>query len=100
MKVPDKPVEFWVALASGMAWVARQSEAKGPIARMLEAGLSGGIGYALAPDLAQWAGRSETLTVFVVSAFAYLALDVFTSLFSDREALRAILIRRLGGRGD
>lgn len=95
--MPDKPIEFWVALVSGMAWVARQSEAKGPVTRMVEAGMSGGIGYSLAPDLAEWSGRSETLVVFTVSAFAFLVLDVLTSLVRDREAVKSILVKRLGG---
>ena len=67
--------------------------------RVTEAGISGGLGFALAPSAAQWAYGSEAIAAVLITSLGYLGLDVLTSLVADRAVIREIIVRRLGGGG-
>ena len=43
---------------------------------------------------------SEPIAVIIVTAIGYLGLDVLTSIVADRAVIRAIIIRRLGGKDE
>lgn len=89
--------EVWIALAAGVLYVYRKSPHPSRLSRMLEAGISGMIGYSVGPDAALWAGVNDALAVILISSLGYLGLDVLSSVASDRAALREIIIKRLGG---
>ena len=93
----QKPLEYYVAVASAMIFVVFQHKDKPWLARVVIAGMSGGIGYALAKDFALWTGRSEVLGAFLLTAFGYVALDLAASLFTDRKLFRDAIAKRLGG---
>jgi len=95
-----KPVEYWVALGVVLLIVIeRGMKARtGRVQQALMASISAGMGVALSPSLAAWSGRSETLVVMAVTAFGYPAIDTLAALVADREAMREIIVRRLGGR--
>ena len=95
-----KPFEFWVALAAGVLIVIERHKEKSILSRAVIAAISAGIGYALAPDLASISGRSEVLAVMVLTTFGYLAIEIATGLFQDRDLIRDIVKTRLGGKGD
>lgn len=93
----DRPPEFWVGVGAAALYVFRKSETKHFGLRITEAGVSGGLGFSLAPSAAQWAGGSETIAAVLITALGYLGLDVLTSIVADRAVIREIIMRRLGG---
>ena len=95
--MPNKTTEFWFALVAGIVFVLMHHREKPLIARVGIAGVSGAMGFALAGEASVWTGRSETLAAMVITAFGYLALDLGAAIFADRETIKAIIMRRLGG---
>ncbi|MDI3335853.1 hypothetical protein QKW60_05510 [Defluviimonas aestuarii] len=93
----SKPLEFWIALSVGVLIVIERHREKSAIARAIIAAISGGIGYSLAPEAAALTGRSETMAVMILTAFGYLLLDLGAALIADRELIRDVIKRRLGG---
>lgn len=94
----ERPPEFWIGLVAATMYVFRKSEAKGVVTRMLEAGVSGGLGFSLAASASTWTGGSETIAAVLITAVGYLGLDILTSLVADRQFIRDILVRRFGGK--
>lgn len=92
--------EAWIALIAGVLYVYRKSQHPSRLTRMIEAGISGMIGYSVGPDAAAWAGVNDVIAVLLLSSIGYLGLDVLTSIIADRAVIREILIRRLGGGKD
>lgn len=92
----EKPVEYWVALATGALIVYERQRCKPMVSRVLIAAISAGIGYALAPDVAEFTGRSEIIAIMLLTAFGYLIVDVATALIADREFLKDLIRARLG----
>lgn len=89
--------EVWIAIAAGTLYVYRKSENPKRITSVIEAGISGMLGYAVGPDASKWVGVNDALGVLLVTALGYLALDVITSVVADRAVFKEIIIRRLGG---
>lgn len=94
-----RPIEFWIAIATGMAIVYARHAEKPLLERMLMVGISGGIGYSLTPDLAAHLGRSEVLVAMVLTSFGYFAIDMAFRVFNDREFIVDLIRARLG-KGD
>lgn len=93
-----KSTEHWIALAAAMIFVAMQHKEKPWFSRAGIAGISGAFGYSLSPEVAQKVTFLGPLGwTIVVTAFGYAALDIALSLISDREAIREIALRWLGG---
>lgn len=93
----ERSPEVWIALLAGTLYVYRKSENSSRITRVIEAGISGMLGYAVAPDAAEWAGGNQAIAHLVVSSLGYLALDFATSVIADRQALKQFLLAKLGG---
>lgn len=89
--------EVWIALIAGTLYVYRKSENPSRITRVIEAGISGMLGYSVGPDAATWAGVNDALAVVLISSLGYLMLDVLTSVVADRAVLKEVIIKRLGG---
>lgn len=89
--------EVWIALIAGTVYVYQKSPRPSRVARMVEAGISGMLGYSVGPEAAQWAGVNDALAVVLISSLGYLFLDVLTSVVADRAFLRDFIIKRLGG---
>lgn len=94
----SKPVEYWIALIVGILIVLERHREKSLLSRTVIAAISGGFGYSLAPDLAAWAGRSETLAVMILTAFGYAVIDLGFALIADRVLLIEVIRRRMGGK--
>ena len=92
-----RPPEVWIAIGAGAAYVFQKSAQRTMAGRVIEAGISGGLGYAVGPDAAAWAGINPALSAILVSALGYLTLDVLTSLVAERQVVRDIIMRMLGG---
>ncbi len=93
----DKPVEYWVAILTGAAIVVERHKGKPWYSRIMLAGISAGIGSTVAPDLAQWTGRSETIALMLSTAFGYLVLDIALSILADRDFVKDVVRARYGG---
>lgn len=89
--------EVWIALVAGTLYVYRKSENTSKFTRVIEAGISGMLGYSVGPDAASWAGINDAIAVVMISSLGYLMLDVLTSVVADRAVIRDIIVRRLGG---
>ena len=94
----DRSAEVWVGLIAAAAYVFSKGESKSYFTRVLDAGISGGIGFSLAPSAAQWTGNSEAIAAVLVTALGYLGLDILTSVIADRAVIKEIILRRLGGK--
>lgn len=92
--------EAWVAIIAGALYVWRKGEEQPRAARTVECSISALIGYALGPDAAAWSGAPEVISFLLVTTLGYLALDLAVALLRDRELLRSIVARRLGGRDE
>ena len=92
-----RPSEVWAAMVVGAAYVFQKSAQKTLAGRAIEAGVSGGLGYAVGSDAAAWAGINGALAAVLVTALGYLTLDVLTSLVSERATVKEIILRLLGG---
>lgn len=92
-----KSPEYWVALISGILFVMTKNANKPLLARIFEAGVSGGVGFSQAEYVASITGRSEVLAAFLLSAFGYFVLDVTASLVMDREYVKDLIKQKLGG---
>lgn len=93
----EKPLTYWIALATGALIVIDRHRGKPYRARALIAAISAGIGHTTAADVAAYFSRSETLAVMIMTALGYLIMDSLWALFSDREWLRDFIRSRLGG---
>lgn len=93
-----RPIEYWIALATGVLIVLERSRGRPLISRTLVAAISGGVGYVSAPELADWTGRSETLAVMISTALGYLLIDTAASLLADRERVWSV-VKAIIGRG-
>ncbi len=94
----DRPPEFWVGLVAVVLYVFQKSESKSIWMRVIEAGISGSLGFSLAPAAAHWAGGSEAIAAVLITSLGYLGRDVLTSVVADRAFIRDIIVRRLSFR--
>lgn len=96
--MPEKPIEYWIALCAAMLFVIMQHKEKPFWARVAIAGVSGGIGYAVGPEIAasiSWLG--EAGAVIMTVGLGYGILDTALAIVSDRRTVAEILRSRLGG---
>ncbi len=92
----NKPIEFWVAIATGILVVLHRNADKSRAVRTILAAISGGMAFSFAPEVAVWTGRSENLAAGVLSAFGYMAFDIAAAVLSDREFLKSVILRVIG----
>lgn len=92
-----KPLEYYLALLAGIAFVFMQHREKPWPARVIISGISGAIGYSVAPEIASYFGRCEMLAVLICSALSYAVLDTAFGIVKDRATISEIVRARLGG---
>ena len=89
----------YIVLITAMIFVLMQHKEKPWLARFAIAGSSGGMGYAVAPEIAASVSfLGEVTAMGLITALIYGALDMAMSLIADREAIKAIVQKRLGGK--
>ncbi|MCB5199013.1 hypothetical protein LGQ03_07155 [Loktanella sp. TSTF-M6] len=97
----NKPIEFWCIVAGMLIYVATRSAENDPImmrfAKALTAGL---LAVGGSHEVAPYVRGSEVIAAVLIMAFAQLALDVGTAIFSDREFIKALIQKRFGGRNE
>ncbi len=93
-----KPLEYWAVLIGGALYVAtRNAESEVLARRLVKTAMSAFLAYGLSPTISPWTSGSEVLAALVIFAFAELVLDVITGLISDREFIKGIIKKRMGG---
>lgn len=92
----DKSLDFWIALAASTLFVYEKSNDRPLLSRLALVAISAGLGYSLAPDVAGWTGRSETLAAVVLTTLGYLVLDFMSALVADREFIKEVIKARFG----
>lgn len=94
----QKPIEYWAVLIGMVLYAAtRDAEREPIIKRIAKVGSSAALALGLSPSLAPWLRDSETFATVVVMAFGMLALDVVTAIIADREFIKDLIRRRIGG---
>ncbi|MBT2130136.1 hypothetical protein [Aliiroseovarius lamellibrachiae] len=94
-----KTTEYYIALASAIVLVWLQHKGKPWLIRTAIAGASGGVAYGIADEVAAsvtWMG--EGIAMVLVTGLAYLILDAMGALIADRAALKAFVLRAVGGK--
>lgn len=98
----SKSFEAWIAIVVGILYVWYKSGATTRIGKAIEAGISGLISLSLGPDVILITGYPPTVVHFVIAVFGFLALDVCSSIVSDKTELARIgreFVRRWLGLG-
>lgn len=94
----NRPLEYWAVLVGMVLYVAaRHAETEAFWRRMAKTGASAALALGGSNDLAQWFSIPESLAVVGIMAFGLLALDVGTAVVQDRDFIKDIVKRKLGG---
>lgn len=97
MQIFERPAEFWLALLAGSLIVYERHRGVRAASRALTAGVSGMLGYVLAPDVAGLTHRSEVLSALLVTIFGYALVDLVFALISDTKFWKRLVAKRVGG---
>ncbi|KQI66972.1 hypothetical protein AN189_18125 [Loktanella sp. 3ANDIMAR09] len=97
----NKPVEFWLIVAGMLIYVATRAAENDPIMmRAAKAATAGLLGVGGSHEVAPFVRGSEVIAAVLIMAFAQLVLDVATAIMSDREFIKSLVRKRLGGRDE
>jgi len=94
----SKGWEYWIALATGLLIVIERHKQARFSSRVLIAMISGGFGHVSAPEVASLTGRSEALSVMVLTGLGYLLIDLAAGIIADRKTIVDLARSFLGGR--
>lgn len=89
--------EVWAGIAAGMIYVFLKSPLPTIHGRASEAIVSGLLAYSTGSWAADFTGVSEPVAVILLASVGYLALDLARSIVADRQILKDIIVKRLGG---
>lgn len=94
----NKPIEYWIAMAALVVYVASRNAENDPILkRVTKTVVSAGLTLALSPDIAVRTGANETWAAVVIMAIGFVVLDVFTSTVGSRTFIRSVIKSRFKG---
>jgi uncharacterized membrane protein YoaK (UPF0700 family) len=97
----NKPIEFWAVLLGMVIYVASRDAEREPVAKRVAKTLASALlTIGLSPTIAPWVRGSELLAAVAVMAFSMIVLDVATALLGDRDFIKSIIAKRLGGGED
>lgn len=96
----NKSIEYWLVLIGMVFYASAKDAEKEPLIRRLaKVAASAFLALGLSSELAPYLRGSETAATVCVMGFGLIALDVMTALLSDREFIKDVLRKRLGGGG-
>ena len=96
----NKPLEYWAVLIGMVLYAAAKDAEKEPLLkRVVKTCASAFLAVGLSTTLAPYLRGSETAATVCIMAFGLLALDVGTALVSDRDFIKGLIDKRLGGGG-
>jgi len=91
-----KPLEFWVAIAAGVGFVALRNKSEPLLTRTTIAAISGALGFSLTPDLSIYTGVPEIPIALLITAVGYIALEVLVAIVTDKDLMIAAIKSKLG----
>lgn len=89
--------EVWASLFGGVLFAYRKSGAATREGKMVEAGISGLIGYSMGVDAADYSRVSPEVATFLITAIGYVFVDGLRALAMDRAILKDMIMRLIGG---
>lgn len=93
-----KTWEFWaVLIGMGLYIATRDAEKESMSKRFSKTVASALLAFGLAPELAPYVQDNEIAAAVLVMAFGLIALDLVTALVLDREFIKEIIRKRIGG---
>lgn len=97
----EKPLEYWAALAGMAIYVAsRDAESEALSRRIIKTVTSGLLAFGTAPTLAGYVNDNEIIATVIIMAAGLFILDTGTALVADREFIKEMVRRRMGGSRD
>jgi uncharacterized membrane protein len=94
----DKTWEFWLVLIGMAVYVAtRDAETESLSKRATKTAASGLLAVGLAPTISPYMQNNETIAAVLVMAFGLIILDLLTALILDREFIKDLIKKRIGG---
>ncbi len=93
-----KSAEFWTVVCGMILWALAKAEGEPLPRRMAKTAASAFLAYGLAPTIAPYTRGSEVLAAVGVMALGLIVLDTATGLMSDREFIKDVIRRRVGGK--
>ena len=92
-----KPVEFYLSIVAAAIYVWESNTERPVVSRFLITISSALLGLSLAPTLSDYVGFPEIISAVLVTAVGFLVLEIAAALIKDREYVKEIIKRRLGG---
>lgn len=94
----EKPWEYWAVVAAMCLYAATRDAEKAPLAKRIgKIVASALLAVGLSPVVAPWLGGSEELALVAIMGFGILALDLAMALLMDREFIKELIKKRVGG---
>lgn len=93
-----KTWEFWAVLIGMAVYVAtRDAETESLSKRASKTVASALLSFGLAPELASYTQGNEIAAAVLIMAFGLIALDLMTAVLMDRDFIKEIIKKKLGG---
>lgn len=94
----SKTVEFWAVIIGMSVYIAtRDAETESVSKRASKVVASGFLAIGLSPVMSDYFGIGETASAVVIMAFGLIILDLLTALVKDREFMKELIKKKLGG---
>lgn len=90
--------EVWAGIAAGMLYVYLKSPHPAWHTRTIEAVISGLIAYSCSDWASERVGVPLPVAAGLLAACGYVILDVVRSIIADRQILKDIIVKRIGGK--
>jgi hypothetical protein len=96
-----KPPEYWLVLLGMVIYVAMKDAESAPLQRRLVKTVASGLlAVGFSKEIAPWLNGSEAIATVLIMAAGTIILDIGVALISDREFIKDLIRKRLGGRND
>jgi hypothetical protein len=97
----NKPPEYWAVLLGMILYAATRDAERAPIwIRLLKVASSALLAVGLSPTAAPYVNGSESIATVIIMAVGLIVLDVFVAVVADREFIKSLITKRLGGKTD
>jgi uncharacterized membrane protein len=97
-KLNDHASDLWLPIVIGMTIAYMQNSEKRRTVRVAIAGLSGGIGSVVSPEIdIKWIGPNAE--AIIVTAFAFFLIDLAFGILRDRKLIVGVVRALTGVRG-
>lgn len=98
MQFFGKSLEYWAVMCGMAIYVAtRDAERESIGVRIGKTLMSALLAFGLAPSLAVWLSGSEMFATVAIMAFGQILLDVATAIARDKDFIKSLVQKRMGG---